>query len=196
MKEKEIRAVYDEETITVYQAYRPAIALRALKYQKFVSPFKLTRMSWIKPSFLWMMYRSGWGKKEGQEHVLAVKIKRSGWEWALKHACLSHFSEDYYESHEAWKKLLEISPVRIQWDPEKDIHLEKMDYKSIQVGLSGEAIEKYANDWVIAIEDITPKCSEIFEILSQGKEEQATQLLPKEGLYPISDEIKEIIKGS
>lgn len=47
-------------------------------------------MTWIKPSFLWMMYRCGWGTKEGQETVLAVDISRRGFDWALKHSCLSH----------------------------------------------------------------------------------------------------------
>lgn len=88
MLEKEIRAVYDEQTITVYQAYRKEIAEAAVKNQKFVSPFKLERMTWIKPSFLWMMYRSGWGSKEGQENILAIKIKRTGFEWALQNSCL------------------------------------------------------------------------------------------------------------
>ena len=31
-------------------------------------------MSWIKPNFLWKMYRCGWATKEGQEIVLAVWI--------------------------------------------------------------------------------------------------------------------------
>jgi len=40
-------------------------------------------MTWIKPSFLWMMYRSGWATKPGQEHILATQITRDGFEWAL-----------------------------------------------------------------------------------------------------------------
>src|SRR4051812_17137799 len=32
----------------------------ALSAGTFVPPFKAGRMTWIKPSFLWMMYRSGW----------------------------------------------------------------------------------------------------------------------------------------
>jgi hypothetical protein len=35
-------------------------------------------MTWIKPSFLWMMYRCGWGAKEGQESVLVVEITCTG----------------------------------------------------------------------------------------------------------------------
>ena len=132
-KERQIRAVFDEDTITVYQAYKSAIALPAIKNQKFVSPFKMERMTWIKPSFLWMMYRCGWAQKEGQEHVLSIKIKRDGFQWALDNSCLSHFDAEVHNSHEEWKEKLKNSPVRIQWDPERDIHLEKLDYRSIPV---------------------------------------------------------------
>jgi hypothetical protein len=48
----EIRADYDKNTITLYQAYSRAIALPALEHQHFVSPFSLNRMTRIKPSFL------------------------------------------------------------------------------------------------------------------------------------------------
>jgi hypothetical protein len=30
-----------------------------------------------KPNFLWMLYRPGWGQKEGQECVLAVELSRA-----------------------------------------------------------------------------------------------------------------------
>jgi len=196
MKEFEIRASYDADTITVYQAYRPAIALAAVEHQKFVSPFKLERMTWIKPSFLWMMYRSGWAQKEGQEHVLAIKIKREGWEWALQNSCLSHFNTSLGISHDDWKKQLQNAPVRIQWDPEKDIHLHKLNYRSIQVGLSGEAVPKYVNDWIVEVTDITDIVKSIKTLLLEGKVEEAQALLPKEALYELSAEIKQVIQAS
>jgi hypothetical protein len=56
---RQIRAQYDDSVIRVYQAYSDAIADVALERQTFVSPpFKMERMTWIKPSFLWMMYRA------------------------------------------------------------------------------------------------------------------------------------------
>ena len=56
-EERNIYAVFDDKTIRVYQAYNNEIADEALKLEKFGSKFSLTRMTWIKPSFLWMMYR-------------------------------------------------------------------------------------------------------------------------------------------
>nr|WP_310426924.1 DUF4291 family protein [Chamaesiphon sp. VAR_48_metabat_135_sub] len=77
---RHIVAQFDEEGVIVYQAYRPAIGNFAATHGYFGGDFSLTRMSWIKPNFLWMMYRSGWGQKEGQEVVLAVKIKRAAFQ--------------------------------------------------------------------------------------------------------------------
>jgi len=50
MREREIRAVYDDATITVYQAYREEIGRPALACGRFVPPFSLNRMTWIKPN--------------------------------------------------------------------------------------------------------------------------------------------------
>jgi hypothetical protein len=182
--DRQIRALYDEATVTVYQAYNEAIARPAVKHQKFVSPpFKMDRMTWIKPSFLWMMYRCGWAQKEGQEHVLSIKIKREGFQWALDNSCLSHFDPHFHSLREEWKEKLQKSPVRVQWDPERDIHLEKLPYRSIQIGLSGEAVHKYVNEWIVSIEDITPLCKKIHSLISEDIQEAIDQL-PKERLYP------------
>src|SRR6266849_5107799 len=135
---RQIRAVFDDQTIRVYQAYSDSIAESALAAGTFVSPpFKMERMTWIKPSFLWMMYRSGWGTKPGQTRVLAIDMTREGFEWALDHACLSHYEPGIYESQKAWENLKAKTSVRIQWDPEREINLRQLEHRSIQIGLSG-----------------------------------------------------------
>jgi len=58
MNEYEIRADYDSKSVIVYQAYSKAIGLAAVQNNHFVPPFSLNRMTWIKPSFLWLMERS------------------------------------------------------------------------------------------------------------------------------------------
>lgn len=60
----EIRADYNQHTITVYQAYNDAIADVAVRDGRFGASFSFNRMTWIKPSFMWMMERSNWGLKK------------------------------------------------------------------------------------------------------------------------------------
>lgn len=192
---KEIRAQFDNHSITVYQAYNTEIAQKAIENQRFISPpFKMERMTWIKPSFLWMMYRSGWASKKGQERVLAIKIKHEGWLWALQNSCLSHYNSKMYNSIEEWKGLLKESPVRIQWDPERDINLNQLDQRAIQVGLSGVAVEKYINEWIISINDITSDCKKLLsKIESHDNQYLIENLLPREEVYPIPLDIQSII---
>jgi hypothetical protein len=75
---RHIFAQFDDTTVVVYQAYRSSIG-RATALAGYFGGggFSLGRMSWIKPNFLWMMYRCGWAKKEGQEVVLAVWLDRA-----------------------------------------------------------------------------------------------------------------------
>jgi len=183
IEERQIRAEYNDQTITVYQAYRKEIAIPAIKNQTFAPPFKITRMTWIKPSFLWMMYRSGWATKEGQEHILKIKIKREGFEWALKNSCLSHFNKDIYNSVEEWRTIKNNSPVCIQWDPDRDIYLKPLDRRAIQIGLSGIAVEKYVNDWIVSIVDITSFSKRVHQLVINGNLEKAKSMFPKEETY-------------
>ncbi len=177
----EIRAIYTDETIRVYQAYNEVIASEAVRLGTFGSHFKMERMTWIKPSFLWMMYRCGWAMKENQEHVLAIDIKREGFEYLVKSAVQSTFQEKQFESFEAWQKTVKSSEVRCQWDPERDIYGNPLDYRSLQLGIRGEALQKFVKEWIVKITDITDYVSELREMKEQKKD--ISDLLPKEQIY-------------
>uniref|UniRef100_A0A914YSW3 DUF4291 domain-containing protein n=1 Tax=Panagrolaimus superbus TaxID=310955 RepID=A0A914YSW3_9BILA len=169
---QQIRATFDDETITVYQAYNDEIANSAISAQTFISPpFILERMTWIKPSFLWMAYRSGCASKPNQERILAIKIKRDGFEWALKNSSSSQ------------SKNCKSMPVRIQWDPERSIKLEKLLHRSIQIGLSKEAVNKYVNEWIVEISDVTDVMKEIEKCVKNENFNAAKEMLPKEEIY-------------
>ena len=184
---RQIRAVFDSRTIRVYQAYSGEIADAALKRGTFVSPpFKMERMTWIKPSFLWMMYRSGWATKPGQERVLAIDITREGFEWALANSCLSTFVPTVHGFGDAWQTSLSRTSVRIQWDPERDLRLAPLSYRSIQIGLKGPAVRLYVQDWIKDMMDITALAHRIRDDLLQGSFASARNRLPPERPYPLS----------
>jgi Domain of unknown function (DUF4291) len=191
-----VRAVFDARTITVYQAYPPAIAEPAIAAGRFVPPFKLGRMTWIKPSFLWMMYRSGWATKPGQERVLAVQITRDGFERALAISSLSHHDPAAYASHAEWAERKNMTPVRVQWDPERSLLLEPLGHRTIQIGLSGDAVRQYVRDWTISISDVTGLAHQIHGLIAAGNLTAARTKLPAEHPYPLPDAIKAVIGAS
>ncbi|MFF0383726.1 DUF4291 domain-containing protein [Streptomyces sp. NPDC004286] len=182
-----IRAAHTPTTITVYQAYRPGIGVPAARAGRFPSSWKRERMTWIKPSFLWMMYRCGWGTKEGQETVLAVDITRTGFEWAIENACLSHHVPELHGTPADFKRALREAPARVQWDPERDLRLNPLPHRSLQLGLAGEAAARYADEWIVDIRDVTPLAREIHGAVRAGRPTEAATLLPEERPYPVGE---------
>ncbi len=178
---KEIRAVYSEDSIRVYQAYPEVIAKEAVEKGTFGVHFSMNRMTWIKPSFLWMMYRCGWAEKENQEHVLAIDIKRSAFDYIVKNAVASTYKKESGLTQEEWKALIAESDIRCQWDPERDIYGNPLDYRSIQLGLRGKAVYDYINDWILQITDITDYVKDLNEKRKHGID--ITGLIPKEQTY-------------
>lgn len=192
--DRQIRAVQTGTTVRVYQAYSPEIAEAALEKQTFVAPFKRERMTWVKPSFRWMAYRCGYGSKPGQERVLAIDITRDGFEWALANAALSHPRRD--QDKHAWKQELKTSPVRIQWDPERDLHHNALGFRAIQIGLSGEAVDRYVDEWITAISDVTPTMRRIAVLLRDDGLDEAVKLVPHEPPYPLGADLAAAIDAT
>ncbi|WP_337271472.1 DUF4291 domain-containing protein [Oryzifoliimicrobium ureilyticus] len=189
---KEIRAVFDESTVTVYQAFNDEIANHALATGNLRHPsFSLNRMTWIKPSFFWMMYRCNWGLKDvNQSRILEIKLERECFQVALSRACLSRFDPSCHPSVEAWRRKLKVSDVRVQWDPERDINMEVVEgLRSIQIGLSGAMIAAYSQDWIRSISDITDEVAKLNRLRMDGKFQELEAKLNREKPYPISEDI-------
>ncbi|SMF75416.1 protein of unknown function [Paenibacillus uliginis N3/975] len=184
-------AQFNDNTIRIYQAYNSSIADEAVSLGTFGPSFKVDRMTWIKPSFLWMMYRSGWATKKDQERILAIDIKRTGFHEILENVVLSSFEESVYGSHENWRSQLEISEVRCQWDPDRDIYGKPLDRRAIQLGLKGNMVLNYVNNWIVKISDITEEVIEIRESIKSNT--FGVSMLPSEHEYPLDDGVKAIL---
>ncbi|MGW6859669.1 DUF4291 domain-containing protein [Streptomyces xanthophaeus] len=180
----QIRAAHTDATVTVYQAYAPRLGVPAARDGRFPPAWKRERMTWVKPSFLWMMYRCGWATKADQETVLAVEITREGFDEALRGACLSHYVPGVHADREAWQHALRGSSARVQWDPERDLHLNPLPHRSLQLGLSCPASRAYADRWTVSIRDVTPLAREVHGLIRGGEDAAARALLPVETPYP------------
>ena len=182
---RKINALYDDNTIRVYQAYRNEIADEALELGTFGNHFKRTRMTWIKPSFLWMMYRAGWAEKEGQERILAIDITKEGFFTILKNSVLSHYDRKVYEKAEDWEKDKRNFSGRCQWDPERTVFGEPMEYRAIQLGIKDKMVDSYVNNWIVNIEDITPMVRDLKKKRDEGRE--IKEYMPVEKEFRIED---------
>lgn len=181
----QIRASFDANTIVVYQAFSPAIADSTLAAGGFVPPFSFGRMTWIKPSLPWMMHRSNWAKKPGQERVLAIRITRAGWEHALEQAVLTAPEPTTYGSAAAWCTAFERAGVHVQWDPERSLRGAALNHYSIQVGIGRTLIRSYAENWVVETTDLTPVVRKVAALVRAGQTAKAHRMLPSERPYPL-----------
>ncbi len=182
----EIRADYNQHTITVYQAYNDAIADVAVRDGRFGAPFSFNRMTWIKPSFMWMMERSNWGLKKDQQHILAIRIKRTFFDTLLEQAVLTTPKAHVYPHAGIWETLFAQGNVYVQWDPERSINGKKLEHRSLQLGISRNLISQFNEDAIVAIDDLTPLVRKCHNLLINGKTTQAKSFLPPEKIYPVS----------
>jgi hypothetical protein len=189
---RHILAQFDDESIYVYQAFRPSIALFAVEHQQFGGNFSYSRMSWIKPNFLWMMYRAGWATKKGQEHVLAIRLRRTFFDELLRLAVPSGFDPGRFASPAAWQAAVVSSAVRLQWDPDHNPAGNPVARRAVQLGLRGAALRRYGQQELISVEDITPFVAEQRQRRGGGCVDLQT---PEERVYHPGDPAAAIAVG-
>lgn len=182
--EKEVFARYDRKCIRVYQAYNSVIAQEAVRLQTFGDNFNINRMTWIKPSFLWMMYRSNWGTKKNQEYVLALDIYRAKFDELLRKAVLTSPDSSIFTGVE-WEKAFNETTVYCQWDSDRSANGNAVNRAAIQIGLKGGALRDFIDTGIFRIEDITLSIKKMNEQRKKGK--LNAKELPIEKVYPITD---------
>ncbi len=86
---------------------------------------------------------------------------------------------------------VESTLVRIQWDPERSVRLERLEHRTIQIGLSGNAVERYVDEWIVGIDDVTALAREAHKLVRAGRDEAAVRLLPEEKPFALPAAIAE-----
>jgi|SRR5690606_15144847 len=173
--------------IVVYQAYNNVIADYATYNQKLGGfDFSYNRMSWIKPNFIWMMYRCGWAEKENQENVIAIWIKKCDFDFILENAVYSSFQDHLYLSRNEWKNELSQKEVRLQWDPDHDPFGNKLERRAIQLGLKGAILKSFGEEMIQKVENITDLIKSQKQFIE--KQEIHNLIVPRENIYLTKDQ--------
>ncbi|MCC6615615.1 MAG: DUF4291 domain-containing protein [Anaerolineae bacterium] len=185
MTERRIYAAYDDEGVYVYQAFTPSIVQTALEKGTFGAGFDMARMTWIKPSFAWMLYRSGHATKPNQEAILKIKLSHAGYLTILSESVESSYNPRVYEDEVAWAEALKVSPVRHQWDPERDLALRKHPTRrAIQIGIRGWVVQEYVEQWIVGLEEVTVLAHAVKAAVDG---DLPLPPVPEERVYPVDD---------
>lgn len=180
---KEIYAYYNGEHIRVYQAYNKQIAEQAVSLQTFGNNFSLNRMTWIKPSFLWLMYRSNWGTKKNQEYILALDIYREAFDSLLERAVLTSPEE---HNSGSWEKDFKETTVYCQWDNDRSISGKALNRYAIQIGIKSDILKDFISSGIYKITDLTPSVKKWNEQRKSGKTDLKN--FPAEKIYPVNNQ--------
>jgi hypothetical protein len=152
---RQLLAAFDDRGIDVYQAFEPRTVSEAVRAQRFGVGFGLDRMTWIKPSFGWMLYRSGHATKHRQERIVRVTIRHEAFLEMLAAAVPTSYYEALYADPADWNAALRRCEARYQWDPDRDLALRPLDRRALQLGIAGSLIRRYASEWIVQIVDVT-----------------------------------------
>ena len=184
---------YDDESIIVYQAFNKKIGVDAVKYQKFEGclGYSESRMTWIKPNFLWIMFRSNWAKRTNQECILAIYLKRTAFERMLSQATLKGTKGTKVVEGTKTKKGEKIDRkygrIRLQWDPDHLPNGEPYKFRrALQLGI--KQVQTFINgEDIVKIVDVTYIAERGRELMSKNKDWESEFLIPKERVYPLTD---------
>jgi hypothetical protein len=182
---RHILAQFDEASVFVYQAYRTSIGEFAVTHGYFGGEFSYSRMSWIKTNFLWMMYRSGWGMKAGQEVTLAIRIRRPFFDSLLAQAVESSYVGSQYATHSEWQKAVTASSVRMQWDPDHHPRGASLPRRALQLGLRRRPLKDFGKRELLEIVDISSFVME--QRMNTSTERIAELITPVERVYVPDD---------
>ena len=185
--ERAIIADYDDEGVFVYQAFEPSIVEAALEKGTFGRGFNLERMTWIKPSFGWMLYRSNYAMAHRQEAILKIELPHEAFLAILRQAVPTAFDRRLHATEDEWRSALKHTDVRYQWDPDRDWRLRKLSRRAIQLGLQGAVVKDYVGS-IIGLEDGTALAHTCRQASAEGADRPSSYPLERE--YPVPEDVR------
>jgi len=190
--QKQVYAAYDDEGLYIYQAFKPKTVANAVAKGTFGAGFNTNRLTWIKPSFAWVLQRTQYATKHRMNAIARIKLSHEGWLHILSQSVPTQFDANRYENEEVWQQALEAAVVIHQWDPERSLTGKKLDRAAIQVGMRSEELSlQYVNEWILGIEDVTDLAHEIGAVARDR--DPVLPEVPEEKVYPVSEELQQLL---
>ena len=104
----------------------------------------------------------------------------------MAQAVSSSFEAALWKNEADWKAALAASEVRLQWDPDHGPTGEGLARRAVQLGLRGSVLGAFKQEWLLHVEDVTPKVREQHaHVLARRFDLLQT---PRERVFPVSAE--------
>jgi hypothetical protein len=189
-EQRAVIADHDDEGVHVYQAFKPGIVEEAVRRGTFGKGFNLDRLTWIKPSFGWMLHRSAYATAHRQERIARIKLPHDAFLAILRQAVPTAHDPRLFPAKGAWRAALERTEVRYQWDPDRDWCLGKLPRRAIQLGLRGAVVRRYVTA-ILRVEDATPLARACAAAAAARR--SIPPSYPAEREYPVPDDVRRVL---
>ena len=103
----------------------------------------------------------------------------------LRFAVMTTFYKDIYGDNATWKRELEHSNIQLQWEPYHDLYGNKTDRKAVKIGVNGDMLQRFNNEWIQEIRNITPFVQEQQELVKADNIGKVR--IPRERAYAPND---------
>ncbi|MBU0980825.1 MAG: DUF4291 domain-containing protein [Nanoarchaeota archaeon] len=140
-----------------FMAFKPEY----LDIPGFSESISRIRMSWLKTSLLWMLWRSDWGRASDQQRIIRVDVTGD------------YLRNLMQEGVSSKKRTSRLDEILYQYDPDRRIVGRRMragkDYwvkagRTVHFGLRGPVLEEFIDKVADGrIEDITDKCRSVLQ---------------------------------
>ena len=173
-----LNAAYDETSLVVYQAYPAQLGKDLLALGRFGGAWRFDRHTKIQASWVGTVQRYASGDRPDREFIAAIRVLRTGFDAMLIAALQVDFDPKLYQSKHSWRLATRFSPVLVEWEPDGP---NAADPQSPRFRLHGPLVRRFAEEWVIGIEDVSSR------FLDPGALENLVRL---EKPYPVPPEVR------
>ena len=174
-------ATFDPDEVVVWQAHSNEVADCALRHGRFGGrAWRTDRVTRFRLSLPSLLARNGWATREGRERILAVRLKREGFDTMLRQAVHAGYEPEIYATRNTWHLATRYGHVVVAWHPDVDPSGAELGRETLRMGIRDAALERFTREWVVGIEDWTPW------VLENRRQACASLPVPRLAPYPLA----------
>ncbi len=149
-------ACFDEATVTVFAAHRPEIGAWAIDHGTLGGPaWRGDRIARFRLSLPRVMSRSERGERAGKEVLLAIALRRDGFDAVLRQAVhWREFPASIFGTRGKWRLATRYTEVVVDFAPDCAPDGSDLPRMTPRFGVRGHALKAMLSDWVVGVRDL------------------------------------------
>lgn len=151
-----VLACFDDTTVTVFAAHRPEIGAWAIEHGTLGGPvWRGDRVARFRLSLPRVMSRSERGERAGKEVLLALTLRRDGFDAVLRQAVhWREFPASIFGTQARWRLATRFTEVVVDFAPDCAPDGSDLPRMTQRFGVRGHALKRLLGEWVVGVQDL------------------------------------------